>query len=69
MTISFTDWTSSLASCGSFTYTAVNNDGSSLDSSLISFNAATKTFSVQNSNPSYINSYTIKVTGTLPLGA
>ena len=69
MTFSFLDWASSVTLCGSFTYTATFADNSALNAAFISFVPGTKTFSVSTSNPSLINSYSIKVTGTLAAGA
>ena len=69
LTFAFIDWTSSVTLCGAFTYSATFADNSALDSSYITFVAATKTFTVSTSNPAHINTYTIKVTGTLAAGA
>ena len=64
----FVDWSSSVTGCGSFTYSATLSDGSALPS-YIGFTPATKTFSVSTSDPLDINTYMIKVIGTLAAGA
>ena len=45
LTFSFAEWTSSVTLCGAFTYTSLM-DNAVLDTNLINFNAATKTFTV-----------------------
>ena len=69
LTYTFSDWTSSVTGCGAFTYASTLSDNSALDSNYITFTAASKQFSVSTSNPIYINSYVVKVTGTLAVGA
>ena len=69
MSITFTDWASSVAGCGAFTYTSTYNDNSALNSDYITFNAVSKSYSVSTSNNAYLGTYTIKVVGTLASGA
>ena len=67
MTFSFTNWISSVAGCGSFTYVSTNVDGTNLDT-FITFIAASRSFSISTSNPIKINTYPIKVVGSLTAG-
>ena len=46
LTFFFVDWTSSFAGCGTFTYTITDIYNQALDSSVITYTSATKTFSV-----------------------
>jgi hypothetical protein len=66
--VTFIDWTSSVTLCTPFTYTATLSDGSALNSAFINFTPATRSFSIITSNPIYIGTYSIKITGTLSSG-
>ena len=68
LTFQFTHWISSITSCGAITYFTSLSSGSPIDTNLINFDPATRTFTVSSSDPTHIASYSFKVGGSLAAG-
>ena len=54
-----------IGTCGSFTYTCTDNLGNPIDTSIFTFNSATPSITVQTNLVSHVNTYNLKVIGTL----
>ena len=62
---SFVDWTSDVPGCGGFTYSITDSNGNSLDTSIITYTSATKTFSVYTTDVYKVQDITIRIRGIL----
>lgn len=67
-TPTFSAFTETLGSCGSFTYSTRSLDSYSLDTSIFTFDATNRRVTVNTANHSKAGTYNLLVTGTLNSG-
>ena len=63
LTFSFSEWTSSIGSCGIFIYTVTDDKNVPLDNSFITYSAVTKTFVVFTNDINKVGTTRIKISG------
>lgn len=62
---SFSEWSSSIASCGIFIYTVTDDKNVPLDNSVITYSGVTKTFVVFTNDINKVGTTRIKISGKL----